>query len=525
MQIIHARRLYIGTTAERTATTPPADAIGATWYDTTLSQAFAWSGSAWGAMGGISGEVWLIHGQVVSTYITIAAALAAAAGGDTIFIYNGTYTETLTVSVTNLTLVGFGATITGAAAATLTITAAGVTLRNLTVTNTAAGAMSAHCVTWNSNNVTLDNVIASKTGGATTTADGFYQSGGTGAVLKRCTADITAGTSKYGYISDATVGVKIIGGEYNGSTYDVVMTDASSSMTMNFPILTNNKISLGGSQYGFYEDAAGNIVFLGSSVISGIDKAVVSRLAASDGSPDPALSADAAGNLTGVGNNTLAAGKDFFPAADAMGLARRAIYGTQFAPSSIFDDFNGGLAASWTGWASGVFGTPTLSYTSPPSTLKATFSSAPSRAFLYHGTVTINKTRVFSPALFTNNVGAYVALRMDNGTDDNYIEIGLRYYATNQFDWYSKYRIGGAAPVKVSQKVIEYPLAPIITLYPYGTYGSSWGFQSYLYFNSPGGYVVSPVSGLTWTPTRSGISFYHPSGGASWQAYYVDWYV
>lgn len=48
---------------------------------------------------------------------------------------------------------------------------------------------------------------------------------------------------------------------------------------------------------GHYINAAGNVVFVGSSVISGLDKATVSKVVASDGSPD-ALTADAAGYLT-----------------------------------------------------------------------------------------------------------------------------------------------------------------------------------------------------------------------------------
>jgi hypothetical protein len=55
-QLIHARSLYIGTSAERTATTPPADAAGLGWWDTDQETMYFWSGTAWEAGSGIGGQ-------------------------------------------------------------------------------------------------------------------------------------------------------------------------------------------------------------------------------------------------------------------------------------------------------------------------------------------------------------------------------------------------------------------------------------------------------------------------------------
>lgn len=254
-----------------------------------------------------------------------------------------------------------------------------------------------------------------------------------------------------------------------------------------------------------------------------LDKTKVSKIYESDAGA-ACLTADATGNLTGTGNNTLAVGMDYFPSADAMGLASREIYGMSgITPSSVYDDFNGGLSASWTGWAGSPFVTPTLSYTNPASVLKATFASAPSRAFLYHTNLT-TKTRTFRPTIFTNNVGAHIGLRIDDGTDDNYIEFCLRYCAVNQYDWILNQRTGGGKPVITSYKTIEYPIWPLITISLFGTYWSNWVAQTYLKFNGPGGYVNGPGA-LSWTAARIGIVFNHVSGGASWQAYYVDWFA
>lgn len=254
-----------------------------------------------------------------------------------------------------------------------------------------------------------------------------------------------------------------------------------------------------------------------------LDKTKVSKIYESDAGA-ACLTADATGNLTGTGNNTLAVGMDYFPSADAMGLASREIYGMSgITPSSVYDDFNGGLSASWTGWAGSPFVTPTLSYTNPASVLKATFASAPSRAFLYHTNLT-TKTRTFRPTIFTNKVGAHIGLRIDDGTDDNYIEFCLRYCAVNQYDWILNQRTGGGEPVITSYKTIEYPIWPLITISLFGTYWSNWMAQTYLRFNGPGGYVNGPGA-LSWTAARIGIVFNHASGGESWQAYYVDWFA
>ena len=52
MQRIHARNLYIGTTAERAALSIPADGIGAIYYDTDDDKIYFWDGTTWDELGG-----------------------------------------------------------------------------------------------------------------------------------------------------------------------------------------------------------------------------------------------------------------------------------------------------------------------------------------------------------------------------------------------------------------------------------------------------------------------------------------
>ena len=251
----------------------------------------------------------------------------------------------------------------------------------------------------------------------------------------------------------------------------------------------------------------------------------VSELWKSDGS-GVALTADALGNLSGVGNNTLAVGKDVFPDGDTIGLAMRTIYNDCPAVTSLtslFDTFKSGLSSGWTGWAGSPFVTPNLTYSRK---LKASFSSAPSRSFLYRtGGLTTTTTRTVKLALNTNSVGAFIGHRLDDGTDTNYIEAVLTYYATNQLAWMTRVRTGGNQPAETVQKLIEMPQWVIVSMWHYGTLWSNWNAMSYLYDGGPGSYIASFITGLTWTASREGIVINHPSGSGTWQAYYAGWYM
>lgn len=57
MLAIHARRLWIGTTAERGGLTLPADAVGALFWDTDETAFYAWDGSAWVVVGSGVGDM------------------------------------------------------------------------------------------------------------------------------------------------------------------------------------------------------------------------------------------------------------------------------------------------------------------------------------------------------------------------------------------------------------------------------------------------------------------------------------
>jgi hypothetical protein len=282
-----------------------------------------------------------------------------------------------------------------------------------------------------------------------------------------------------------------------------------------------------------------------------LDNTKVSKLRESDDGAD-ALVTDAAGNLiiqsTNVvkgkssnfpdlgtttlaeqlGNVYLGTSKDIFPAATAAGLAYRTIYrNAVVAPAN--DDFDGAaIGGYWTGWAGAPFVTPTVALSQ--SQLRVSFAAAPNRAFLYT-TNQLTSVHILQAILATNTPSttadcAFVGCRVDDGTDNNYYEIGIRYRATNQYDVVTFTRLGGGAVTITSHKNLEYPIWSFFRSFPYGAFYSNWNIYAEWGIDSPALYTLTAggLTGQAWTIVRQGITFRHPTGGASWQTYYVDWY-
>lgn len=87
----HAKRLYIGTTAERTALSLTTDGRGIVWYDTDQDRAYIWSGSAWVEVTKIS-EIYESDGGGPAWSVDATGNLSAAG------VYNLTTTGDVTVN-------------------------------------------------------------------------------------------------------------------------------------------------------------------------------------------------------------------------------------------------------------------------------------------------------------------------------------------------------------------------------------------------------------------------------------------
>ena len=258
-----------------------------------------YTGAAWEDIGGgLSGQIWLIHNQVITTYTTIALAIAAAAAGDVVWIWDGTYTELIDISK-NITVRGADRsrviiTNSDATTPTVTMSAATAVLMDVTVTST-GNAVNAIKLTAAGR---IENVKATVTGSATTTY-GILQATVSDCNYINCFVDCSASgsTTVRGFGLTSNGGALIYDGSYEGFNADIY---SSTGITQLFlPRLVNGLLSLtGGSNEGQYIDNNGAIVPVGTVLSPTINGSKVSKLVASDGSPDPALSADASGYIS-----------------------------------------------------------------------------------------------------------------------------------------------------------------------------------------------------------------------------------
>lgn len=235
---------------------------------------------------GTTGGGWPNAGKAMinsTEYASIAAAIAAAAAGDIIKIGQGTFTETLTVDevVTLVALDPIDTIITSASSATITVTSAGAAFRNLGIRNTAGGGTDSTVVQSNVNNCVYENCILTKTGAADDSAC-ILQYGGTGTQIINCELTTTGATKNYAiWNNTAVVTIEIIGGSLSGTTQDII-SDQASTFTMRGVKLVNSLISLTGSGIlvGYYVNAAGDVVLVGSSILAGVDKYIISATVA-----------------------------------------------------------------------------------------------------------------------------------------------------------------------------------------------------------------------------------------------------
>lgn len=171
-------------------------------------------------------------------------------------------------------------------------------------------------------------------------------------------------------------------------------------------------------------------------------------------------------------------------------------------------------------WAGSPFSTPPTLSTMNGTWLRVTGFSANERAFLYKSAT--HTTLIGHIAIDTNYDGMYTGLRMDDGTDNNYVEFVL-WWATSgtyRIRFYIRRSAGGT----VSETEFTHLAMPILPqnifmlLRRNASDWSSWPAEAILY----GAMSVRGGSSLanTWTPTR--VGWVTKFGTGSWQSSYID---
>jgi len=179
-------------------------------------------------------------------------------------------------------------------------------------------------------------------------------------------------------------------------------------------------------------------------------------------------------------------------------------------------------------WAGSPFVTPsTVSFALPSQMFISNTGSW--RAFLYGALPTSNAylQTVINYLAGTSNYG-FVGLRYDDGSDNNYIELGLYNYGWSYHVAKIYKRIGGGAVTETTDAVNFYmPQMFVVSTSQYGTKWSSWGCNLNLGLTGQGATALIAyrigVSGLSFTPTRFGIVFRGNTEFSSLtDAYYKD---
>jgi hypothetical protein len=240
-------------------------------------------------------------------YATLQDAANVMASGDIIKVGQGTHAA-LTVDIAG-SVVSLNPEQTiiesSSSSPAAYIDAGGVTLKNLTFNHTAGGVLVGGVLCTSS--AIIDGCLVDKTSGTPTVAYGLYLMGGTVIIRNATRITVSSGTTMYGLqiVGAATVeiGPEVV---INGTTADIRIDDAGATVKLSGCRLLGGGISIvSGTVSGWYINASGNIVFVGSSVVSGLDKAAVSKLWESDGGA-AAWATDASGHLTGTGKNITA---------------------------------------------------------------------------------------------------------------------------------------------------------------------------------------------------------------------------
>lgn len=188
------------------------------------------------------------------------------------------------------------------------------------------------------------------------------------------------------------------------------------------------------------------------------------------------------------------------------------------------------MPAGWS-WAGSPFVTPATVDFNNPSLLGVGWSSTGSeRAFLYSSGSPANSSPGACAFVNSLTAGMYTGVRLDDGTDNNYVELSLALSSVspNVYLLRGKYRTGGGSVTTTDSDTWNLPIPPIFYMSISGTKWSSWDVRPIMAVPFGASLITwknTLVTGLTWSPTRKGLVFYDGGGTATWDRCVVDWHT
>ena len=205
---------------------------------------------------------------------------------------------------------------------------------------------------------------------------------------------------------------------------------------------------------------------------------------------------------------------------DPVGLYTR-LNGFVDVESSYFEDFSDDTAIP-AGWA--VAGSPFGSGVhSLSNSCSRFYGPTTGRDFLYKswGASDLLIGRVY---MHSSTAGAYVGLRADDGTDNNFVEARLVCNGAGSgggapYYYQHAYRTGGGSVTTSIGHDIYSSFTLRIALE--GTLYSAWTGRGFIYPDNTWCHVWEPTtSSFSWTPARKGFVC---SGGSAWNYFMLDW--
>lgn len=226
-----------------------------------------------------------------------------------------------------------------------------------------------------------------------------------------------------------------------------------------------------------------------------------------------------------MGDVYLGTAKDIYPGDDEAGLWQR-----RNNWRTIQTHFDGAAMPAGWAWAGAPFVTPATIGFATDSLMNMGFGAAQglARGFLYRTDDEDQgaKRVLFAPQSFIDLT--YFGVRMDDGTDNNYVESVLRKTAAaDTYELVSRHRIGAGAPVVAVQKTWSaLPMFYEVSVGLWGALWGAWGYNTELGINAPAVDAYGIIGALAWTCTRQGVTFYTSQAVPdTWRGPYVDWYA
>lgn len=231
--------------------------------------------------------------------------------------------------------------------------------------------------------------------------------------------------------------------------------------------------------------------------------------------------------LDASGHLKLPVGGDIYPDGDGRGYAARFVNG-----STIYDTHFRGANTIPTGyaWQGAPFAAPTVVYNQLSDYMRALVVAA-SRGFMSRAVTNAaaNWQNKYMYGRFTCALNGRVGMRVDNGTDNNYVQMFVDSTANDGTETLKfQYRDGGGAITTVTSNIVIPTFTPIcislLSLY------SSPNYYVYGYLFQP---EIQERAGITnfnhlvsWAPAagRAGIFIENTSGASSMNYTYCDWF-